>query len=54
MAQSERSVDGEDAEKKEDDEFKAMFGDMKKKKKKKDIPLDLVRCFFCCFQCNID
>lgn len=27
---------------KEDDEFKAMFGDLKKKKKKKDIPLDLV------------
>ncbi|EIN14467.1 eukaryotic translation initiation factor 2 beta [Punctularia strigosozonata HHB-11173 SS5] len=26
---------------KEDDEFKAMFGDLKKKKKKKDIPLDL-------------
>ncbi|CAL1710201.1 unnamed protein product [Somion occarium] len=28
-------------EKKEDDDFKAMFGDIKKKKKKKDIPLDL-------------
>lgn len=28
-------------EKKEDDEFKAMFGDLKKKKKKKDIPMDL-------------
>ncbi|KAG5718866.1 putative eukaryotic translation initiation factor 2 subunit beta [Termitomyces sp. T112] len=27
--------------KSEDDEFKAMFGDMKKKKKKKEIPLDL-------------
>ncbi|VDC07015.1 unnamed protein product [Peniophora sp. CBMAI 1063] len=26
---------------KEDDEFKAMFGDLKKKKKKKEIPLDL-------------
>ncbi|EIM87356.1 uncharacterized protein STEHIDRAFT_121002 [Stereum hirsutum FP-91666 SS1] len=26
---------------KEEDEFKAMFGDLKKKKKKKDIPLDL-------------
>ncbi|KAG6876743.1 hypothetical protein C0992_011974 [Termitomyces sp. T32_za158] len=25
----------------QDDDFKAMFGDMKKKKKKKDIPLDL-------------
>ena len=31
-------------EKKEDDSFKAMFGDVKKKKKKKEIPLDLV-CF---------
>ena len=28
--------------KKEDDDFKAMFGDMKKKKKKKEIPVDLV------------
>lgn len=27
----------------EEDEFKAMFGDLKKKKKKKEIPLDLVR-----------
>jgi len=26
----------------ENDEFKAMFGDLKKKKKKKEIPLDLV------------
>ncbi|PCH36765.1 eukaryotic translation initiation factor 2 beta [Wolfiporia cocos MD-104 SS10] len=33
--------DEEEGEKKEDDEFKAMFGDLKKKKKKKDIPLDL-------------
>ncbi|KAI0317363.1 domain found in IF2B/IF5-domain-containing protein [Amylostereum chailletii] len=29
------------ADVKEDDEFKAMFGDLKKKKKKKEIPLDL-------------
>lgn len=28
--------------KSQDDDFKAMFGDMKKKKKKKEIPLDLV------------
>jgi translation initiation factor 2 subunit 2 len=34
---------GGEGEKNEDDEFKAMFGDMKKKKKKKEIPLDLVR-----------
>jgi translation initiation factor 2 subunit 2 len=27
---------------KEDEDFKAMFGDLKKKKKKKEIPLDLV------------
>ncbi|KAI0767635.1 eukaryotic translation initiation factor 2 beta [Fomes fomentarius] len=31
----------DDAEKEEDDDFKAMFGDLKKKKKKKEIPLDL-------------
>jgi translation initiation factor 2 subunit 2 len=36
----ERTKAGE--EKNEDDEFKAMFGDLKKKKKKKEIPLDLV------------
>lgn len=35
-------ADGE-GKAKEDDELKAMFGDLKKKKKKKDIPLDLVR-----------
>lgn len=30
-----------------EDDFKAMFGDLKKKKKKKDIPMDLVRlCTF--------
>lgn len=28
----------------EDEDFKAMFGDMKKKKKKKEIPMDFVRC----------
>ena len=43
----------EETEKKEDDDFKAMFGDLKKKKKKKEIPLDLVRntavlVFFVC------
>jgi translation initiation factor 2 subunit 2 len=27
----------------EDEEFKAMFGDLKKKKKKKEIPMDFVR-----------
>jgi translation initiation factor 2 subunit 2 len=31
------------AESAKDDEFKAMFGDVKKKKKKKEIPLDFVR-----------
>ncbi|KAI0783248.1 eukaryotic translation initiation factor 2 beta [Abortiporus biennis] len=34
-------VGEEEGEKKEDEDFKAMFGDLKKKKKKKDIPLDL-------------
>jgi translation initiation factor 2 subunit 2 len=33
------------------DDFKAMFGDLKKKKKKKDIPLDLVSLIYPdCFQ----
>lgn len=39
-AHEQMKLNGED--KKEDDEFKAMFGDLKKKKKKKEIPLDLV------------
>jgi hypothetical protein len=34
---------------KEEDDFKAMFGDLKKKKKKKDIPLDLVRLYHPCY-----
>jgi translation initiation factor 2 subunit 2 len=29
-------------EKKEDEDFKAIFGEMKKKKKKKEIPMDFV------------
>lgn len=29
-------------EKEADDDFKTMFGDLKKKKKKKEIPMDLV------------
>lgn len=33
---------------KEEDEMKAMFGDLKKKKKKKEIPLDLVRARLSC------
>ena len=40
----ERMKSAEDGpEKKEDDELKALFGDVKKKKKKKEIPMDLVR-----------
>jgi len=36
--------DGEGADaRREEDDFKAMFGDMKKKKKKREIPIDLVR-----------
>jgi len=43
MKQSEADGDdiaSEQKEVKEEDDFKAMFGDLKKKKKKKDIPLD--------------
>jgi hypothetical protein len=46
MKQSEAGIDdiaSESKEVKEEDDFKAMFGDLKKKKKKKEIPLDLVR-----------
>lgn len=45
MKQSAAGVDdvaSEPKEFKEEDDFKAMFGDLKKKKKKKEIPLDLV------------
>jgi translation initiation factor 2 subunit 2 len=42
MKQSGVSVDDAAPETKEEDDFKAMFGDLKKKKKKKEIPLDLV------------
>jgi translation initiation factor 2 subunit 2 len=34
---------------KEEEDYKAMFGDMKKKKKKKDIPLDFVSLPESCF-----
>jgi len=46
MKQNEAGVDetiSELKEAKEEDDFKAMFGDLKKKKKKKEIPLDFVR-----------
>ncbi|KAJ7594995.1 translation initiation factor [Mycena floridula] len=36
----EQMLNGEGDAAKEDEDFKAMFGDMKKKKKKKEIPLD--------------
>ncbi|KAI0027196.1 eukaryotic translation initiation factor 2 beta [Vararia minispora EC-137] len=39
--QMKQSVEENDAGKDEEEEFKAMFGDLKKKKKKKEIPLDL-------------
>jgi hypothetical protein len=45
MKQSEAGagdVPSEPKEVREEDDFKAMFGDLKKKKKKKEIPLDLV------------
>ena len=35
-------VEGTASKEKEEEDFKAMFGDVKKKKKKKEIPLDLV------------
>lgn len=42
-AHEQMKLNGDEESKKEDEDFKAMFGDMKKKKKKKDIPLDFVR-----------
>ena len=47
MKQNEVGIDdaaSEIKENKEEDDFKAMFGDLKKKKKKKEIPLELVCC----------
>jgi translation initiation factor 2 subunit 2 len=55
MKQNEAGIDdaaSEIKEAKEEDDFKAMFGDLKKKKKKKEIPHDLVcsspSFYFCC------
>jgi len=48
MKQSEAGVGDVASEPKEEDDFKAMFGDLKKKKKKKEIPLDLVRLYHRC------
>ena len=42
-AHEQMKLNGEPEKKSEDDEFKAMFGDLKKKKKKKEIPMDFVR-----------
>jgi hypothetical protein len=56
MKQNEAGVDdvaSELKDVKEEDDFKAMFGDLKKKKKKKDIPLDLVRLYHRCFCCHL-
>ncbi|KAL1718677.1 domain found in IF2B/IF5-domain-containing protein [Schizophyllum commune] len=39
-AHEQMKLNGEPEKKSEDDEFKAMFGDLKKKKKKKEIPMD--------------
>ncbi|KAE9389792.1 translation initiation factor [Gymnopus androsaceus JB14] len=41
-AHEQMKMDVGEGEKNEDDDFKAMFGDVKKKKKKKEIPMDLV------------
>lgn len=49
-AHEQMKSNGEEGEKNEDDDFKAMFGDLKKKKKKKEIPMDLVGCWLvCCY-----
>jgi translation initiation factor 2 subunit 2 len=50
MKQNEAGVDDVASEPKgvkEEEDFKAMFGDLKKKKKKKEIPLDLVSLLSC-------
>ena len=38
-----KGSNGASIKEKEEEDFKAMFGDMKKKKKKKEIPMDFVR-----------
>jgi translation initiation factor 2 subunit 2 len=43
MAQSGASEAKLEKKDKDEEDYKAMFGDMKKKKKKKDIPMDFVR-----------
>lgn len=43
MAQSGASEAKSEKKDKDEEDYKAMFGDMKKKKKKKEIPLDFVR-----------
>ncbi|KAF8830191.1 hypothetical protein HHX47_DHR2000602 [Lentinula edodes] len=40
-AHEQMKMNGEEGSKNEDEDFKAMFGDLKKKKKKKEIPMDL-------------
>ena len=45
MKGSSRDLTSSNKEKEEED-FKAMFGDMKKKKKKKEIPMDFVRFYW--------
>jgi len=43
MLQSGASVAKPEKKDKDEEDYRAMFGDMKKKKKKKEIPLDFVR-----------
>ncbi|KAJ3865985.1 eukaryotic translation initiation factor 2 beta [Lentinula novae-zelandiae] len=40
-AHEQMKMNGEEGTKDEDEDYKAMFGDLKKKKKKKEIPMDL-------------
>jgi hypothetical protein len=46
-------VASEPKEVKEEDDFKAIFGDLKKKKKKKEIPLDFVCPYAAFSQCPL-
>lgn len=41
-AHEQMKMNGEEGTKDENEDYKAMFGDLKKKKKKKEIPMDLV------------
>ena len=50
MLQSGASEAKPDKKDKDEEDYRAMFGDMKKKKKKKEIPLDFVRHLYIIYQ----